>query len=377
MKDLDELTKKKKTPHLILWLMLVFLIIIISWAYLAKIDEVTHATGKVIPSSNVKVIQNLEGGIVKSILTKEGAIVKKGQVLMTLSDVQFSSDVNVNEKNRWEMQVKIARLRAQIDGKAFKPKKELVKKVPRYIKTEQQLYKSQMNELNFLKKRRALLEREIKITRPLIKSGAVSQVEVLRLEQSASEMDGKIHEFKSKLLNELNKAVDEYNELLAASKKFKDRLQRTTIKSPVNGIVKQIYTNTIGGVIKAGNPILEIVPLADTLRIEIKINPGDIGFITIGQKATVKVTAFDYAIYGGLEGRVEHISADTSQDKEGESFYEVWIRTDKAYLGPDKNKLRIIPGMQVSASIITGKKSVLNYLLKPILRAKAKALTEK
>jgi len=178
-------------------------------------------------------------------------------------------------------------------------------------------------------------------------------------------------------LGKLNQSQDAYNELVAKAEKFQDRLQRTKIKSPVDGIVKQIYVNTIGGVVKAGVPIMEIVPLDDTLRIEVRLNPSDIGFIRIGMPAMVKITAYDYSIYGGLEGTVEHISADTSQDEEGGSYYEVWIRTNQAYLGKDKDKLRIIPGMQASVSILTGKKSVLDYLLKPILKAKDKALKER
>jgi len=376
MSSIEELTTKK-FPHIILWLVLAFLVVAIGWAYFAKIDEITSAEGKVIPSSKVKVIQNLEGGIIEKIFTKEGAVVKKGQILMQLSDVQFSSDYSANEKKRTGLKIKINRLRSQIESKPFKPTQEEIKQAPKIVRGEQQLYQSRTNELRLLKKRLSLVQRELKITRPLIKSGAVSKVEVLRLEQTFNEIDGKIHAFNSTSIGELNQALDKYNELLEKAKKFKDRLTRTTIKSPVNGIVKQIYINTIGGVVKAGMPILEVVPVEDTLRIEIHIKPIDIGFIKIGQPAMVKITAYDYAIYGGMDGKIEHISADTSQDKDGNSYYEVWIRTDKAYLGDDENKLNIIPGMQASVSILTGKRSILTYLLKPILRAKEKALRER
>jgi len=376
MKSLEELSEKR-FPHYILWAVLAFFIILIIWASFSDIEESASATGTVIPSSKVKVIQNLEGGIVKNIFVKEGQTLKKGKVLMQLSEVQFSSDFGVNKKNRAELQVKIDRLRAQIAGTEFKPTPKQTKNLPKTVRSEQQLYTSKIQELKLLLKRQSLIQREINITRPLIKSGAVSKVEVLRLEQTMSEIQGKIHAFKSSMLDELSKAIDEQNELIEQANKFKDRLQRTTIVSPVNGIVKQIYVNTIGGVIKPGMPIMEIVPIADTLLVEVRLNPNDIGFIKIGQPALVKITAYDYAVYGGLEGKVEHISADTSQDKEGVSYYEVWVRTDKAYLGKDKTKLRIIPGMQASVSIITGKKSVLTYLMKPILRAKEKALTER
>lgn len=377
MKFFEEIFNKRKIPHLILWVFLFFLIIGFIWAYFSEIDEVTNANGKVIPSTKVQVIQNLEGGIVKKIFVKEGDSVKKGQTLMQLSEVQFSSDYGVNVKNRLALEVKIERLLAQTQGKPFKPSKKYVDSVPNIVKTEELLYHSKINELRLLKKREMLLKKEIRMTKPLLKSGAVSEVEVLRLEQSLTEVEGKIHSFKSGALDELNKAQDDYNELVAESEKYQDRLTRTTIKSPVAGIIKQIYVNTVGGVVKAGVPIMEIVPLEDTLRIEVRVDPRDIGFIRVGMSANVKLTAYDYSIYGGLKGTVEHISADTSQDEDGRSYYEVWIRTDKAYLEKDGKKLQIIPGMQASVSILTGKKTVLDYLLKPVLKAKEKALKER
>lgn len=377
MTELDELTKKGRFKHIILWLTLLFIIIGLVWAYFAQVDEVTTGTGKVIPSSKVQVIQNLEGGIVKSILVKEGERVEKGQILMVLDDVRFASEYKANLEKRLLLQVKIARLNAEINEKPLVIPKELEEKIPTIVQNAKILYQSRMNEMQQLKLRKSLLEKEISMNKPLVKSGAVSEVEVLRLQQALSELTGKILAFRSEALKELSEVNKEYANLKEEAKTLKDRLERTDVRSPVKGIVKQVHVATIGGVIKAGMPLIEVVPLEDTLLVEVQIDPDDIGFIQVGQEAMVKITAYDYSIYGGLDGKVEHISADTSTDEEGKSYYEVWVRTQKAYLGTKNNPLQIIPGMQASVSILTGKKSILTYLLKPVLKAKEKALRER
>lgn len=377
MTNLEDITRKKYFQHIILWLTLILIVSGLVWAYFAEIDEVTTGTGKVIPSRKVQVIQNLEGGIVEKILVREGERVKKGQILMVLEDIRFASEFEANRKKRLHLQAKIARLEAEVNNKDFSVPNALQKAIPKVVKNEKSLFESRKNELSQMQNRLKLLQREIDMTKPLVKSGAVSEVELLRLQQAKSELVGKISSFRSDTLKELNNANDELNKLQEEAKTLQDRLSRTDLRSPVNGIVKQVHIATVGGVIKAGMPLIEIVPLEDTLRVEVQIRPSDIGFIHIGQKAIVKITAYDYSIYGGLEGKVEHISADTSTDEEGRSYYEVWVRTEKSYLGTKKNPLQIIPGMQVSVSILTGKKSVLNYLLKPVLKAKEKALRER
>ncbi len=217
------------------------------------------------------------------------------------------------------------------------------------------------------------------MTAPLVNKGAVSEVELLRIKRSENEIKSKILIFKRQALSELNKAKSELSALKESYVADKDRVNRTTVRAPLKGIIKQIKINTIGGVIKPGMDILEIVPLDDTLLIEAKIRPQDIGFIHPQQKAMVKITAYDYSIYGGLEGKVEHISADTIVDDKDNSYYLIQVRTNKNYLkGKHKDKsLYIIPGMLASVDILTGKKSVLEYLLKPILKAREKALRER
>ncbi|WP_457589610.1 HlyD family type I secretion periplasmic adaptor subunit, partial [Legionella pneumophila] len=372
-------THSSKTfTHIILWTSLLFFIVAIIWANYAILDEVTTGQGKVIPSSEVQVIQNLEGGIIQNIFVKEGQIVKKDQILMQIDNTRFMASYAEAEKKIDALEIEIIRLNAEIsDTKPVFPDK-FIKTYPHLVQDQLSLYESRMRELNQLKKSLELAQKELDLTRPLLKGGSVSEVEVIRLERSVSEIKGNIEKFKSEELDKLNKARTELFALIEANKADKDRLTRTTVRSPVYGIVKQIKTTTIGGVVQPGSDLLEIVPLDDTLLIEAKIRPSDIGFIHPGQKAMVKITAYDFSIYGGLEGVVEHISADTiideKTDKKEESYYIVKVRTDKNYLGTEKKPLPIIPGMQATVDILTGQKSVLQYLLKPIIKAKQSAL---
>ncbi len=374
-------THSSKTfTHIILWTSLLFFVAII-WANYAILDEVTTGQGKVIPSSEVQVIQNLEGGIIQNIFVKEGQIVKKDQILMQIDNTRFMASYAEAEKKIDALEIEIIRLNAEIsDTKPVFPDK-FIKTYPHLVQDQLSLYESRMRELNQLKKSLELAQKELDLTRPLLKGGSVSEVEVIRLERSVSEIKGNIEKFKSEELDKLNKARTELFALVEANKADKDRLTRTTVRSPVYGIVKQIKTTTIGGVVQPGSDLLEIVPLDDTLLIEAKIRPSDIGFIHPGQKAMVKITAYDFSIYGGLEGVVEHISADTiideKTDKKEESYYIVKVRTEKNYLGTEKKPLPIIPGMQATVDILTGQKSVLQYLLKPILKAKQSALRER
>ncbi|AAU27599.1 TPA: HlyD family type I secretion periplasmic adaptor subunit [Legionella pneumophila] len=375
-------THSSKTfTHIILWTSLLFFIVAIIWANYAILDEVTTGQGKVIPSSEVQVIQNLEGGIIQNIFVKEGQIVKKDQILMQIDNTRFMASYAEAEKKIDALEIEIIRLNAEIsDTKPVFPDK-FIKTYPHLVQDQLSLYESRMRELNQLKKSLELAQKELDLTRPLLKGGSVSEVEVIRLERSVSEIKGNIEKFKSEELDKLNKARTELFALIEANKADKDRLTRTTVRSPVYGIVKQIKTTTIGGVVQPGSDLLEIVPLDDTLLIEAKIRPSDIGFIHPGQKAMVKITAYDFSIYGGLEGVVEHISADTiideKTDKKEESYYIVKVRTDKNYLGTEKKPLPIIPGMQATVDILTGQKSVLQYLLKPIIKAKQSALRER
>jgi adhesin transport system membrane fusion protein len=262
----------------------------------------------------------------------------------------------------------------------------------RELRSKQEQYRSSL----------VLLRKEIGMSEPLVATGAISQVEILRLkraevesrgmldstslaipraESAITEVERKIDEtrgrFRSEALAQRNEAQTELNKLTATGKALKDRVQRTLVTSPVRGIVKQLLVNTIGGIVQPGSDLVEIVPLDDTLLVEARIRPQDIAFLHPGQEAMVKFTAYDFTIYGGLPAKLEQIGADTITDDKGNSFYLIKLRTDKSYLGPADHPLLIIPGMVASVDIITGKKSVLSYLLKPILRARAEALRER
>ncbi|MBL7479227.1 HlyD family type I secretion periplasmic adaptor subunit [Legionella bononiensis] len=372
--------KSRAFAHIILWTSAVFILVAIIWANYAILDEVTTGEGKVIPSSEIQVIQNLEGGIIQKIFVKEGEIVKKDQILMQIDNTRFMSSYAEAEKKIDALKLEIIRINAEISQTEPAFPEDLKKSYPSLVKDQQSLYESRMRELVQLIKSLELAQKELDMTRPLLKNGSVSEVEVIRLDRTVNEIKGNIDKFKSDELDKLNKARGDLSALIEANKADKDRLTRTTVRSPVYGIIKQIKTTTIGGVVQPGSDIIEVVPLDDTLLIEAKIRPADIGFIHPGQKAVVKITAYDFSIYGGLEGEVEQISADTiidENDKKNESYYVIRVRTYKNHLGTAQKPLPIIPGMLATVDILTGKKSVLEYILKPIIKAKHSALRER
>jgi adhesin transport system membrane fusion protein len=375
--DFDYTHGPSKITRAILWSFLVFLLLALIWAKFAKLDEVTVGEGKVVPSSQIQVIQNLEGGIVQKVYVKEGEMVSKGQLLMQLDKTRFESSFEEGTAKATALKIKIARLQAVIDDQAFALPKDIVSKYPDLVNHENELYNSQNSEEQQLKTSFNLANKEFQLTKPLVDKGAASPVEVIRLERQVSDAQKAIDNFKSKALSDLNDAKAALLALQESNLGLEDRLTRTSIYSPVKGIVKQIKIRTVGGVSQPGMELMEIVPLDDTLLVEAKIKPRDIGFIRPKQKATVKITAYDYSIYGGLLGYVEDISADTITNEKGDSFYLIHVRTDKNYLGTKEKPLYIIPGMLASVDILTGKKTVLEYLLKPIFKARERALRER
>ncbi|MCQ4269720.1 MULTISPECIES: HlyD family type I secretion periplasmic adaptor subunit [Pseudomonas] len=413
--------------RLTIWVLVGFFVFGLVWAHFAVVDEVTRGDGKAIPSSKLQKIQNLEGGIVAELFVREGQIVEAGAPLLRLDDTRFTSNVGETEADRLAMQARVERLQAEVDGTELELSPDLVKAAPGLAQSELALFKSRQQQLKdeiggleeqlvqrqqelreFGSKRSQyarsleLLSQEIRMSEPLVAEGAISQVEVLRLRRSEIENRGqmeatdlaipraqaaikevqrKIDEtrgrFRSEALGNLNEARTDLSKAQATGKALEDRVSRTLVTSPVRGIVKQMLVNTIGGVIQPGSDLVEIVPLDDNLLVEARIRPQDIAFLHPGQKAVVKFTAYDYTIYGGLQAKLEQIGADTVTDEDGNSFYLIQLRTDRSHLGSDEAPLLIIPGMVASVDIMTGKKSILSYLLKPILRARAEALRER
>ena len=412
-----------RARFLLRWLATI-LVVFVVWAAIAQVDEVTRGTGKVTPSRQVQVIQAVDGGVVSEILVREGQSVEVGQLLFRIDQTRFVSSLRENRVQYLALLTKAARLQALAEGSPFIPPPEAVKEDPVLIEQERSLYNAKRNELDaqlgiarqqLAQRQQELVEvrskrdqatqsyeltaKELSLTKPLVSSGAVSDVELLRLErdvgryrgerdQAASqiirlqsaiaEASRKVQEqeisFRNLARNEFGETMAKLNSLSEGSTALTDRVTRALVKSPVKGTIKRLLVNTVGGVLQPGKEIMEIVPSDDALLLEARISPKDIGFLRTGQKALVRFTAYDYAIFGGLTGVVEEIGADTVVDEDGNAYYLVRVRTLKPNLG--KN-LPIIPGMVAEVDIMTGKKSVLSYLLKPILRAKTYALSER
>ena len=417
-----------RVVRLTIWGVIAFFVFLILWACFAHIDEVTRGEGKAIPSSKLQKIQNLEGGIIAEIFAKEGQIVEVGQPLLRLDETRFASNVGETEADRLAMAMRVERLTAEVEGRPLQIDDVLRKAAPHQASNEESLYQSRrqqlhdeiggleqqlvqrQQELREYNSKRAqyasslqLLRQEIGMSEPLVARGAVSEVEILRLRRSEvenrgqmdatalaipraeaaiKEVQSKIEEtrgkFRSDALTQLNEARTELSKATATSMALDDRVNRTLVTSPVRGIVKQLLVNTIGGVIQPGSDIVEIVPLDDTLVVEAKILPKDIAFLHPGQEATVKFTAYDYTVYGGLKAKLEQIGADTITDEDKKTtYYLIRLRTDRSHLGTDEKPLLIIPGMVATVDIMTGKKTIMSYLLKPIVKARAEALRER
>jgi adhesin transport system membrane fusion protein len=403
----------------------------IAWANWAELDEVTRGEGRVVPSSKNQIVQSLEGGIVKEILVRTGQVVKKGDILLRIDDTGFSSNLGELRAKQSSLRAQIFRLRHELSGdgdQGLTFPEDLAAAAPRTIATELQLFQARRNSLksqvNVLRERVSQRQRDLseleanmerlaqslelareeeQIKAPLAKRGIVPKTDVLRLKREISDLDGQI-KTSQQAVPRLEAAIREAEALVKEQTlKFRqdaqvqlaqttaelaiveetlraarDRVVRADVRSPVDGVVNALNVNTVGGVVRAGEAMVEIVPLEESLLIEAKVRPADIAFVHPDQPALVKITAYDFSIYGGLEGRVEKISADSSIDEvTREVFYLVTIKTLSNQLGGQKNKLSIFPGMVASVDILTGKKSVLDYLLKPINKARNEALRER
>ena len=357
--------------RLIIWSVLLFIVCIFIWVSYAEIDEVTRGSGKVIPSRQVQVLQNLEGGIVSEILVREGDVVEKGQVLLELDNTQFAAALREGETHCMEHRAKAARLEAEALLKEFIPPEKVLKTYPQFVQREYELYKARKSQ--FIRQEKSL-QKELDMMRPLVKQGAVSEIDILRLERNLNDLRD---DYCTGARQELNDLLAEISRLQESNQVLRDKLKRTKIVAPLRGIIKQIMVNTIGGVIKPGVDVIEIVPIDDSLLIEARISPADIAFIHPGQMVMVKITAYDFTIYGGLVGKIENIGADTIMDNNNLNYYKIRVRTERSQLGVDGSSLPIIPGMSARVDILTGKKTILHYLLKPVFRAKEKAFRER
>lgn len=369
-----------------IWIVGLGLLALIAWASLFKLEEVSNGTGKVVPTSKEQVIQSLEGGIVTKMEVKEGDIVRKGQILAQLDPTRLESNVGESASQLVSSQATAARLRAEVNGGPL-VFPESVLKEPKLVREETQLYHSRRANMEEsiagLSHALTLVQQELRMTEPLVAKGAASEVEVLRLKRQANDLQNQINDVRNqyyvKAREELSKASTDVETQQQVVKGKSDSLSRTVFKSPVRGIVKEIDVMTLGGVISQNGKLMTIVPLDEQLLIEARISPRDIAFIHPGQEALVKITAYDYSIYGGLKGKVTVISPDTLRDevKQDQFYYRVYIRTytDKLYNKAGK-AFAITPGMVATVDIKTGQKTIIEYLLKPFNKAK-EALRER
>ncbi|HLS18012.1 MAG TPA: HlyD family type I secretion periplasmic adaptor subunit [Paenalcaligenes sp.] len=425
--DINELLKKQtmRGSRLLVWLSILVVFGLVVWAYHAWIDEVVRGEGQVVPSRKVQVVQSLDGGVVEAIMVRPGQLVEEGDVLLRIDPTRYSSSLGETEAEILALKAKAARLRALADGDAIDVPSEVALSAPELAEMEIRIWESRSQELENslaiaeeqLKQRReelreteanreqaaqscGITSRELEMTRPLLESGAVSQVDILRLQRDVAkycgekkayeaqidrieaaiqEADKRLREteyiFRNEARSDLSDTRARLSALVEGQVGLADRVRLAEVRSPVRGVVKSLHANTLGGVVQPGHDILEIVPSDDSLLLEVRINPRDIGFLRPGQKASVKFTAYDFTVYGGLDGEVEQISADTLVDEQGNTYYIAEVRTDSAFLGNEEKP--IIPGMMADVHVLTGKRTVLQYLLKPILRARENAFVER
>lgn len=394
------------------------------WAAVAPIDEVVSAIGKAVAPSGTQTVQSIDGGLVKEILVKEADKIREGDVILRLDQVRFDSMYGQQQARALSLRARAARLQALTSGVPFAPDRELYSQIPEIVESERRLYETSLQELSSrssvireqISQRRheladasaryshssqaySIADQELKMNRPLLESGSIPKIEVMRLERareqanadrnqasaqlsriraSIQEAEGQLREIsfssKNQWRNQLNDTLGELKGITEGNKALTDRIVHSEVKSPINGTVKRLSVNTTGAVIMPGGVVAEVVPDEETLFVEAQLAPKDRAFIRPGQEAVVKFTAYEYAVYGSLSGSIESITPDTITDERGATYYRARIRIGSGAFGKD---LPILPGMQAQVDIKTGKRTVLSYLLRPLLRAKSGALREK
>ncbi|MCR9285266.1 MAG: HlyD family type I secretion periplasmic adaptor subunit [Rhodobacteraceae bacterium] len=420
-------TKPPRYTTNVVRIALVLFAVGLAWAYFASIEEVTRGDGRVIPSRQIQVVQAPDTGIVEKIFVQEGDIVDQNQPLIEIDDTTFSAQLGEIRQRQYTLMAKVARLQAEADQEPLLFSDSLASAVPQLIASEEDVFRDKKasleNELSVLENQASqreqeyqellakeqklnavieLMTREVEINQKLFERRVLPEIEFLRLQRQLRESEGElaitkasvqralaakeearersrsaISTFVSEARQQLAEARGELAVINESMKGAADRVRRTQLVSPVKGIINKLNITTIGAVVQPAADLVEIVPLEDTLLIEARIRPQDVAFLHPDQRAQVKITAYDYSVYGGLDGKLERISADTTEDEEGNRFFRVMIRTDKNYLGSDTNPLPIIPGMVASVDILTGKKTVLDYILKPIKKVRDEALRER
>jgi adhesin transport system membrane fusion protein len=420
--------------NLLFFVIIIFLGIMLYWVWVSPIDEIVKGQGKIIPTLRIQNIQSVDGGTILKILVKEGDFVKKNQELLIIDDVRINSLLNELKNDLYSFKIQSVRLKAQSKIKTLKNiqklsySKDLEDKASDYIKNEKIYYQNKINELRSLiniqtakykqkkqeyneiiskisklRSSKKYIKKQLKITKQGVKDGVMSAIEELKLQKEYSNIKGdlaistlalkrsktsikeskeniaqQIDIFKSKSSKELNMLQKEIKKIEAKLTLSNDKVKKSTIVASVDGIVNHIYFTTIGGVVKPADVLIDIVPTTNSLLVKTKINPKDIGFLSANNEVMVKITAYDFAIYGGLSGKIKQIGADSIFDEKTKSYYyQILVQTNKNYLGTKDNPLVIIPGMVAQVDIKTGKKTILQYLLKPITKTISNSMTER
>ncbi len=420
--------------HILLYAVAAFIVVFLVWADHAMLDEVTRGQARVIPSSQVQLIQNLEGGILADVMVREGDIVEKGQVLLRIDNRRAESDLADLRQQEMHLLAVTSRLEGEIAGKApneIEFPERLMTAAPDLVKSERlnaQIRSEQLDsQIGILREQMAqkrqeieeltsklknvqnslgLAQQQYKIKKPLAEQGVISKVELLQVQRDVNELkteldatelsipraqaalkeaENRVNErtntFRSEAAEELSRHRAELASVREQLTSNTDRVSRTEVRSPVRGTVKEIKIRTIGGVIRPGEDLMEIVPMEDTLLVEARIKTTDSGFVHLDQKAVVKFDTYDYSIYGGLDAVVEFKSSDAIEEEVGgkrDRFFRVRLRTDRNYLeGKAGKQLEIGPGDTAIVDILTGQKTVLQYLLLPILRTRKSAFGER
>lgn len=408
----------------LLYSMVCIFAILLMWAAFAPLDEIARGEGKVVPSQQLQTIQSLDGGLVTDILVKEGDVISAGQTILKVDATRVSANLAETTSQYLALSAEVARLNALIQERIPQFPSELAVAAPDRLKHEMYLYetsKAELDELLAMQSQQQqqkqqelnealaalaqyqqtfkLTQQELSVTRPLLESGAVSSIDILRLERavatakgeanraaanvaraqsSVREAENKLSEVRLNMLNKWQNQLSDSKTKLAAHTEalagLSDKVMRSDVKSPISGTVQRLHINTVGGVLTPGKDIVDLVPLNDLLVIEAKLPPKDIAFVKLDQQATIKFTAYDFSVFGALQATVSHISADTITDEKDNTFYVVRLTTKSRFRD---GSLNILPGMTVQVDILTGKKTVLSYILKPISKATSNAMTER
>ncbi len=429
MEELEAATRMKPSEksHYLLITIAMLVVAFLIWSNNSEIEEITRGAGQVVPTQEIQIIQSLEGGIIEDILVSEGQKVQKGEVLLKVSDIAFASEGRGAEARILALKAKRARLQAEANNTEFIVPQEIEEKFPDIARNEKELFNSRQAELenaksildnkistaaadisevrakiNRLSESRRLLNQELSITKEMVAKKAVPKLEEIRLNRELSNISGQIREaveersglestlsrakkeredredkFKSQVLGELNDIESQISQIGENITAIEDRVARTEIKSPVDGIVNNIALKTIGGVIEPAMQLFEVVPLDDDLKIIARVTPQEIAFLRPGQPASIKISAYDSQRYGSLKGELVRLGANSVTDREGNIYFEIELIAQQNFLGTQEAPLPITPGMVAEIEIITGKRTIFSYLVKPVLRAKDKALTER